>query len=101
MLIDVISTLRMLVEIALFSLIGQGVLFALSGPGREQNVFYMILRTLASPAVRIARFVAPKFVIDRHIGYVALFILIVLWVGLGIGRQIAEAYLLSLEAGGS
>jgi hypothetical protein len=98
LLIDVISTLRMLVEIALFSLIGQGVLFALSGPGREQNVFYLVLKTLASPAVRFARFISPKFVVNQHIGYVALFLLLVLWLGLGVGRQIAEAYLMSLEA---
>jgi len=84
MLTDVLSTVRMLVEIAMFSLIGQGILYALAGAGRETNLFYNVLRTLASPAVRFTRLITPRFVIDQHIGWVALFLLVVLWVGLKI-----------------
>lgn len=91
MLLDVVSTLRMLVEIALFSLIGQGVLHALSGPSRDQNVFYMVLKTLASPAMRVARWVSPRFVVDRHVGWVALFLLALLWLALAIAKQIIGA----------
>lgn len=88
MLIDVIITLRILAEIALFALIGQGVLFSLSGPSREQNVFYMVLKTLASPAVRFARWISPKFVVDRHVGWIALLLLVTLWVALAVLKQI-------------
>lgn len=84
MLTDVLSTVRMLVEIAMFSLIGQGILFMLSGAGREQNIFYNVLRTLASPAMRFTRFITPRFVVNQHIGWVALFLLVVLWVGLKV-----------------
>jgi hypothetical protein len=91
MLVDVIITLRMLVEIALFALIGQGVLFMLSGPSREQNVFYMILKTVASPAMRFARWISPKLVADEHVGWIALFILGLLWVALAIAKQIVGA----------
>jgi len=95
MLYDVISTLRVLVEIALLSLIGQGVLYVLAAANRDTNIFYMILRTLASPAMRVARFISPKFVVDRHIGWVALFLLAVLWIGLAVLKQIVAA----VEAG--
>lgn len=95
MLYDVITTLRVLVEIALFSLIGQGVLYALAGENREQNIFYMILKTVASPAMRFARWISPKFVVDRHVGWVALFLLTVLWIGLQVLKQIVGA----VEAG--
>lgn len=88
MLTDVVSTLRMLVEIALFALIGQGVLAVLPGVDRRTNLFYLILKTIASPATRLARWVSPKFVVDQHIGFVALFILLVLWVGLAVAKQI-------------
>ncbi len=88
MLTDVIATLRMLVEICLFSLIGQGVLAVLPGVDREKNLFYLVLKTLASPATRLARWIAPKFVVDRHIGWIALFILLALWVGLAVLKQI-------------
>jgi hypothetical protein len=95
MLTDVVATVRMLVEIALFSLIGQAVLYVLPGVDHERNVFYLILKTVASPATRFARWISPKFVLDRHVGWVALFILIVLWVALGIAKQIVSA----VEAG--
>lgn len=91
MLIDVIITLRILAEIALFALIGQGVLYSLSGPSREQNVFYLVLKTLASPAVRFARWISPKFVVDRHVGWIALLLLVTLWVALAVLKQIVGA----------
>jgi hypothetical protein len=95
MLTDVISTLRILVEIALLSLIGQGILFVLAGAGREQNVFYLVLKTLASPAMRFSRWITPRFVVDQHIPWVALFLLGVLWIGLAVLKQIVAA----VEAG--
>jgi hypothetical protein len=91
MLVDVIITLRILVEIALFALIGQGALYLMSGANREQNVFYMVLKTIASPAMRFTRWIAPKFVVDQHVGWVALFILALLWVVLAIAKQIVGA----------
>lgn len=88
MLTDVVSTVRMLVEICLFSLIGQGVLAVLPGVDRQKNLFYLVLKTIASPAWRLARRVSPRFVVDQHIGFVALFILLVLWLGLAVLKQI-------------
>jgi hypothetical protein len=96
MLTDVIVTLRVLVEICLFALIGQGVLAMLPGVDREKNLFYLILKTIASPGWRVARWISPKFVLDRHIGWVALLLLVVLWIGLAIAKQIVAA----MEAGG-
>lgn len=91
MLYDVITTMRVLVEIALLSLVGQGVLYVLAGAHRDRNVFYMVLKTLASPAMRVARFVSPKIVVDRHVGWVALFLLALLWAGLAVLKQIVGA----------
>lgn len=91
MLVDVIITLRILVEIALFALIGQGALHLLSGANREQNVFYMVLKTIASPAMRFTRWLAPKFVVDQHVGWIALFLLAILWFALAVAKQIVGA----------
>jgi hypothetical protein len=91
LLFDVVTTLRVLVEICLFALIGQGILAVLPGVDRDKNLFYLVLKTLASPAWRVARFVSPKFVLDRHVGWVALFILLVLWFGLAVAKQIVGA----------
>lgn len=95
MLTDIVATLRMLVEINLFALIGQGVLYVIPGVDREKNLFYLVLRTIASPAMRLARWISPRFVVDRHIGWIAFFILLLLWVGLAIVKQITSA----VEAG--
>jgi len=88
LLSDVIVTLRILVEICLFALIGQGVLSILPGVDREKNLFYLILKTVASPGWRFARWVSPRFVLDQHVGWVALLLLAVLWVGLLVVKQI-------------
>ncbi len=85
---DVVVTLRVLVEICLFALIGQGILSVLPGVEREKNLFYLILKTIASPGWRLARWLSPRFVIDQHVGFVALFLLGMLWLGLAVLKQI-------------
>jgi hypothetical protein len=88
LLTDVVVTLRILVEICLFALIGQGVLAILPGVDREKNLFYLVLKTVASPGWRFARWVSPRFVLDQHVGWVALLLLTVLWVALLVVKQI-------------
>ena len=39
---------------ALFALIGQGILAVLPGVDRQHNFFYLMLKTIASPAWRVA-----------------------------------------------
>lgn len=91
MLVDVIITLRIMVEIALFALIGQGALFLLAGAKREQNLFYLILKTIASPAMRFTRWISPRFVVDQHVGWIALLLLSILWLALAVAKQIVGA----------
>jgi hypothetical protein len=88
LLTDVVVTLRVLVEICLFALIGQGILAVLPGVDREKNIFYLVLRTLASPGWRVARWVSPRFILDQHVGWIALLLLAVLWVALLVVKQI-------------
>lgn len=92
MLTDVVVTLRILVEICLFALIGQGILSVLPGVDRKTNLFYLILQTIASPGWRFARWVSPRFVVDQHVGWVALFILGVLWIVLAVLKQIVLGF---------
>ena len=72
----------------MFALIGQGVLAILPGVDREKNLFYLILKTIASPGWRLARWLSPRFVLDQHVGWIALLILALLWVGLLVLKQI-------------
>lgn len=83
----IISILKMLVEIAGYSLLGQGLLALLAGARRDQNVFYRILNTITSPVIRAVRFITPRFILDAHIPVVAFFLLFWIWVALIIAKR--------------
>ena len=85
--------LRELVLINFYALLGQGLLFVLAGRHRETNLFYRIIKTIASPAVWVARRISPRFVMDQHVPWVALFILVVLGVALTVAEQIMRGQL--------
>lgn len=78
---------RGLVEVAGFSLIGQGLLALLAGERRQQNIFYRILATIARPALRTVRLIAPRIIVDAHVPLLTFFLLFWLWVALGIAKH--------------
>jgi len=78
-MLTLIVVLRTLVEVAGLALLGQGILFLLAGANREQNVFYRVLKTLTMPVWRAVRFIAPRIILDRHIGYIAFLLLGIGW----------------------
>ena len=75
-----VSICKLVAEIALLALLGQGLLALLAGARREQNLFYQLLQMVTRPFVRGARLITPKVVIDRHVPLVAFFLLLLLWV---------------------
>lgn len=83
----VISLLRVLVEVAGYTLLGQGVLAIFAGKSRDQNVVYRLMQTVTSPAVKAVRYVTPRFIIDKHIPFVTFFILFWMWIGLAVAKR--------------
>jgi hypothetical protein len=81
-----ITLLKTIVEIALMALAGQWVLGILAGAKRDRNVFYKVLEVVASPFVRLVRFITPKVVLDRHIPLAAFLLLCVGWLVLTATR---------------
>lgn len=77
-----ISIAILLIQIAGYSLLGQGLLYVLAGARREQNFFYRILKTITSPIIRAVRFITPRFVLDAHIPFAAFILLV--WLGLAL-----------------
>lgn len=71
--------IKLIAEIALLALLGQWLLGLLAGARREQNLFYMVLKTIGSPFVRVARLLSPRLVLDRHVPLVAFFLLLFIW----------------------
>lgn len=82
-----VGVLRALVEVAGLFLLGQGLLYVLAGASREGNGIYRLFRVITGPAVRIVRLVAPRRIIDRHIPFVAFFLLFWLWIALAYVRR--------------
>ncbi len=79
---EIIVILKALTEVAGVAMFGQGVLYVISGAKRDQNAVYGIFKTLSLPVMKAARWITPRIVLDRHLGLVAFFYLIVLWIGL-------------------
>ena len=72
-------TVKLLAEIALLVLLGQGVVGLMSGAARDRNPFYRVLQMAGLPWVRAARFLSPKIVLDRHLPLVAFLVLLFVW----------------------
>jgi uncharacterized protein YggT (Ycf19 family) len=73
------TSIKLLAEIALMTLLGQGLLALLAGAGRERNPFYRVLATITGPVVRGTRRLTPRLVLDRHVPLVAFLLLGMVW----------------------
>ena len=78
MIYQLIVILKGLNEVALMALLGQGALYVLAGAKREGNVVYSMLKTVTSPIMKLTRLIAPRFIVDQHIGLLALFLLLLI-----------------------
>ena len=81
---EIIVIMKALTEVAAVAMIGQGVLYLLTGTKRDLNAVYGIFKTLTLPVMKVTRWITPRFVLDRHLGMVAFFFLTVLWLGLTV-----------------
>lgn len=75
-----VSSVKLVAEIALLALAGQWLVGLLAGARRQQNLFYQMLATIGRPFVRLARWVSPRVVLDRHVPLVAFLLLTFVWV---------------------
>lgn len=75
---QLVVILKGLNEVALMALLGQAALFVLAGSRRETNVVYMLLKTVTSPIMKATRLLSPRFVVDAHIGFLAMFYLLLI-----------------------
>ncbi|MFI5445439.1 hypothetical protein [Polaromonas sp. UC242_47] len=80
------TTVKLIAEIALLALLGQGVIGVFAGAARERNAFYRLLQLLGRPWVWVARRLSPRLVLDRHVPLVAFFLLLMVWAVAAIGK---------------
>ena len=72
---------KLVMEIALLSLLGQWLLGILAGQRRDQNIFYQLLTVMTRPFTRLVRLITPGVVIDRHIPMATFVLLGMVWIG--------------------
>lgn len=80
-MLALVTTVKLITEIALMALLGQWLLGLLAGAKRDKNIFYQILQILGRPFVMVARLVSPRFVVERHLPLVAFCLLLFVWLG--------------------
>jgi hypothetical protein len=73
------TALKGLIEVLLLVMLGQGLLYLFAGRRRQENVIYRAFAVVTGPIFKATRFVTPRFIVDQHIGFVAFFLLVLLW----------------------
>jgi uncharacterized protein YggT (Ycf19 family) len=84
----VIGILRALVEVSLLFLVGQGILALLAGPRRHTNAVYKLFVIVTQPVLKIVRQLSPPQIIEKHLPFVAFFLLFWCWIGLAYLKKL-------------
>ncbi len=77
---------QLILYIGGLALIGQGLLFVLSGQKRETNLFYQLFQIVNKPWTAMARFISPKQIADHQIPFVAFCIVAVLYIAVTLAK---------------
>ena len=86
--LQLLTVVRALAEIAGLFLLAQGALFLLAGGTRDKNVIYQLFRIVTRPVTSLTRLLMPKRVPDKHVPFIAFFLLLALWILLAYVRLI-------------
>ena len=82
----VVTTFKLLAEIALLALAGQWMLGLLAGQSRNTNPFYRVLQGVGKPWMLAARWLSPRAVLDRHLPLVAVLLVALIWLVAAVGK---------------
>ncbi len=77
---------QLLLYIGGLALLGQGLLYVLSGQKRETNLFYQLFQIVNKPWTATARFISPKQIADHQIPFVAFCIIAVLYIAVTLAK---------------
>jgi hypothetical protein len=85
-MLQFVTILKAMIEVALFAFLGQGILYILAGARRDKNLVFVMLKTVTMPVTKFIRFVSPGIVLDRHIPLASFILLLVIWAGLTMAK---------------
>lgn len=78
--------LKAIVEVALFALIGQGILYIVAGAGRDTNFAFTLLKMITAPITFLVRFISPRIILDRNIPLATFLLLSMIWAALVLAK---------------
>ena len=52
----------------------------LAGARRHNNFVYRLFLVITGPVMKVSRWITPKVIIDKHLPFVAFFLLFWLWI---------------------
>ncbi len=81
-MLELFLIIQMAIRLLIYTFIGQGVLALLAGPGYRSNVVWRFFDVITRPIWRLTRAIAPRFVGDAVIGFLAVLLLIAVNIGL-------------------
>lgn len=74
-----LKAFQLVLYIALLALVGQGILYVLTGHKRETNFFYKLLQVLSKPFTIPVRWLTPAKVADHQVPIVTFLLLVVVY----------------------
>lgn len=77
---------KLVCEIALWSLVGRGAMVVLTAGRPQGNLVYGLLHTLSQPFVATVGRVSPRFVLPRHHAFATFLLLAVVWLAATLGK---------------
>jgi uncharacterized protein YggT (Ycf19 family) len=96
-MLTLILALKAVVELAAMAVLGRSLLGLLVGQRRGENAVYQLLNAVALPALRLARLLSPRIVIERHLPLVALLLLGFAWLAV-TGWKISHCRAIGIAA---
>ncbi len=77
---------QLVLYIGALGLIGQGLLYVMAGQKRDTNLFYQLIGIINKPWILLARFIAPKQILDRQVPFVAFCVVSVLYIAVTLAK---------------
>jgi hypothetical protein len=73
--LQAITVVRALIEVAGWFLLARGALYLLAGGTRDKNFVFQLFVIVTRPAIAATRFLTSKVILDKHVPFVAFFVL--------------------------
>ncbi|NTV94745.1 MAG: hypothetical protein HGA75_04935 [Thiobacillus sp.] len=78
----VFQVIQLILRLLIYTFIGKGLLALLAGAGYRDNVVWRFFDAVTRPVWRLTRLIAPRFIHDATIAWLAVLLLIALNLGL-------------------